>query len=518
MSENKINGFVLIEDQAVGGWLENSLTSEEGRGVSMRLFGYFYEWLQEEGGPALRGLVPMDLVKKQKELNRGYTLDEILLPERKIILYEILRFLGSRPDWRTGYKRKIYSTIRSFFTYYLGSEGFPKPANGEEGKLKGRPRAKKDLTVEILRDLIYKSNPMYMAVWSCMLSAGMGIGEAVKWSDAGIQELRKALANPVRVGGVEMVELYLGARKLNLEMEFYTYVSGSALEYLKAWVKYRDKMEARPNAPRPFPDAIFVGNTYNPLTRKAAQFYWISKLKQLGLWESTGRRSSRTNMNIHQIRDTFKTRCHKASAFNGADLPLADYFMGHKSEKYDYDHVHNDRGFRIDQYILFQPWLDVKRIEIEGQSEELEAQKARIDELEDKLDRQTLITGIREGERDWRQNILVASVEGRTGDALALAEAAQAWSEGRLEDVTRIFESRASEARVEEALKAKEAKAVELGGESDALSGRAAEAETMEEQLSLRMEANSKMFEATALLREILKAKETKIEELKRDA
>lgn len=381
MGKDRVDGNVLSEDQAVVAWLNNSHNSKEGRGVSMRLFGYFYDWLQTEGEPLLRGLEPMALVKRQKELNREYALDEILLPEKKLILYEVLRFVGSRPDWRTGYKRKIYSTIRSFFTYYLGSDGLPKPANGEEGKLKGKPRARKNLKIELLREIIYKSNTMYRSVWGAMLSSGMGIGEIVKWSDAGIDELKKAMANPVRADGFELVEVYLGARKLNLEMEFYTYVSGSALEALKAWVKHRDELALRPNAPRPFPDAIFIGNTYNPLNRKAAQFYWVNKLKQLGLWESTGRKSSRTNMNIHQIRDVFKTRAHMASAYSEADLPMSDYFLGHKSEKYDYDHIHSDRGFRVKQYLLFMPWLDVKRIEIEGTSLEVEEYKQKVDDL-----------------------------------------------------------------------------------------------------------------------------------------
>jgi len=381
MGKDRVAGNVLSGNQDVAAWLENSHTSEEGRGVSMRLFGYFYNWLQEEGNPALRGLEPIELVKRQKELNREHANDEIMLPERKLILYEALRFVESRPDWRTSYKRKIYSTIRSFFTYYLGGDGLPTPSNGEEGKLKGKPRVRKNLTIESLRDIIYKSNTMYRAVWGAMLSSGMGIGEIVKWSDGGIDDLKKAMANPVRVDSVELVEVYLGARKLNLEMEFYTYVSGSALEALKAWVQHRDELALRPNAPRPFPDAIFIGNTYNPLNRKAAQFYWVNKLKQLGLWESTGRRSSRTNMNIHQVRDVFKTRAHKASAYSDADLPMSDYFLGHKSEKYDYDHMHSDRGFRVEQYLLFMPWLDVKRIEIEGRSLEVEEYKKKVDDL-----------------------------------------------------------------------------------------------------------------------------------------
>lgn len=439
MGSAKVNGFVLSDDRAVSGWLENGHTSEEGRGVSSRLFGYWYDWLQEEGNSSLRGLSPTDLLKEQKRLNRGYMNDEILLPEMKLILYEVLRFLGSSPDWRTGYKRRIYGTVRSFFTYNLGPGKFPKPSNGEKGKLKGRSRVHKNLTVEVLRDMIYKSNVMYRAVWSCMFSTGMGIGEAVKWSDAGIGELREALAKPVRVDRVEMVEIYLGPRKMNLEMDFYSYVSGSALEYLKAWVKHRDRLEERPKAPKPFPDAIFVGNTYNPLNRQAAQVYWTSKLKQLGFWESTGQRSARTNLNLHQIRDVFKTRCHKASAFNGADLPLADYFMGHKSEKYDYDHVHMDRDFRVGQYLLFQPWLDVKRIEIEGQRGDVADLKARIEELEAQLEREQRRRQLRDDQiksLEWRYENLERLI------GMALVDERGVPLQNRMAEMAKAFKDR----------------------------------------------------------------------------
>ena len=391
--------------EEISTWLGNSVKPSTAS-VYLRAWGSFYKWLQVNGPMSLRGLTARELVKKQKALNRAFLLDEIMLPEKKAIVYAVLEYVnhGDNAKWRSRYKMKIHSTVRSFFVYYLGKEGFPALSNGEKNRLKGSPKVRKELKIETIKAIIDNSNVMYKVVWSAMLASGMGIGELVKWSTQGIDELREAVADTIRVEGEELIEIRLQARKHNVENDFYTYIGGSALRYLKAYLKHREDMEARFNSEeyrryrekegRPllskFTDAIFVNNLYTALTVKSAQFYWTSQLKQLKLWKSRGRRTDRSNMNSHQIRMVFRTRWAKVVLPRDysaeAQKAMGEYFTGHVIDPLDYNKIDNDRDYRIRAILTALPWLDIDKINIERQSEESGAQMRLIEELKAQLE------------------------------------------------------------------------------------------------------------------------------------
>lgn len=393
-------------------WVNNSVQPNTGK-VYLRNWKGFYDWLQVSGPMSLRGMTPGDLVKKQKSLNRAYVLDEIMLPEKKMILYAVLEYVnhGDNATWRSKYKKKIQSSVRSFFVYFLGTEGFPALNGGEKNRLKGSPKTRKELTIKTVKAIIDNSNAMYKAVWSSMLASGMGIGEVIKFSEQGIDVMTAALADPIRIDGEELIEIRFQARKHNIENDFYVYVGGSALDYLKTYMTHREDMEARfnssemreeraryyrkvgreaPPLPAKFPEAIFINNTYKPLTRSAAQFYWISQLKQLKIWKSNGRRTDRTNMNIHQIRSVFRTRWTKVALPRDysaeAQKAIGEYFMGHNIDPLDYNQIENDEEYRIKAYMAALPWLDVNKLNIERQSEATNILQAKIEGLEAKLD------------------------------------------------------------------------------------------------------------------------------------
>lgn len=140
----------------------------------------------------------------------------------------------------------------------------------------------------------------------------------------------------------------------------------------------------------------------------------------------------------------------------------------------------------------------------------------RIDELEAQLERQHMEAEIYKWDRGWIKDTLIAILDDRVSDAHAMSEARRALFEGRFEEVPRILEARAAEARVEEMLNAKIARAEVLDAEAEALKAKIDEAETIEEEFSLREEVQAKLSESVSLKREALKAREAKIEELKR--
>lgn len=157
-----------------------------------------------------------------------------------------------------------------------------------------------------------------------------------------------------------MIEVHLGARKHNVDEDFYVYIGGSALTYLEAWLKHRRVMEARPNAPKPFPESIFVGNTYNSLKSNAVEFYWLAQLRDLGLYEKRATRTNRTNRNIHQIRSVYRTRVGRAVS-SEAESKIVEYFMGHKPDPLNYNQIHTQRDMRIRTYLKALRYLDTQQ-------------------------------------------------------------------------------------------------------------------------------------------------------------
>lgn len=417
--------------EAISAWLGTSVQPTTAVVYEKNFMG-FYNWLQSHGPKSLRGMTPRELVKKQKALNKAFVLDEIMLPEKKVILHAVLEYVNYKDNakWRSQYKMKIQSTVRSFFVYYLGRDGFPALSNGEKNRLKGSPKTRKKLTIEIAKAIIDNSNTLYKAVWSSMLASGMGIGEIVKWSNTGIDALRDAVAKPIRVNGEELIEIWLGARKQNTDNDFYVYIGGSALRYLKAYLTHREEMETRfnstamrekreqyyrnagreaPPLPAEFPDAIFVNNKYTPLTTKATSFYWMSQLKQLKFWKSNGRKNDRTNMNVHQIRSIFRTRWAKVALPRDysaeAQKALGEYFMGHAVDPLDYNQIDTDEEYRIKAYLAALPWLDIEKINIERQSGETFRLEKTVAKLKEELRIANLRTSEENINRLIRENL-----------------------------------------------------------------------------------------------------------------
>jgi hypothetical protein len=354
---------IRIKDKALREWLLGFGEKVNTASVCYRNFRGFYEWLQ---GPEnmehseLRGKTPDELAELQFLANRaeGYRSDA----ESMKIAGALLRYLESNKTWRTRYKSKIYSSVKSFFDAHDKKIPFPKLGKNKT-RIKGEPRAGKELTFEELKLIIDGSNPCYKALFSCMLASGMGLGEALEWSDQGIDRLTDALANPVK-HDQKVIEIHLNARKGNSEEDFYVYIGGSALTYLEAWLKHRRMVESRfkPTKERShFPTAVFVGNTYNPINQKAVQFYWLAQLRLLGKYNKlSSEKTNRTNRNIHQIRSVYRTRASRAVS-GEAEGKIVDYFMGHKPDQLNYNQIHTDRPMRVRTFLKALSYLDTQK-------------------------------------------------------------------------------------------------------------------------------------------------------------
>lgn len=395
-----INAFDSIEElgrvRVVRDWLQ--FKSPMSRKVYLRIFLGFFSWLQTEGDPQLVGKSPEELLDLQESINEDKR-------RRRLILNEVLRYIQMKgEDWRARYKKKILSTVRSFFVHHLEENGFPRLRNGEAGSvLKSKVRkVEKRLRIRMLKEIIDKSNVMYGAVFRSMLASGMGLGEVVKWSNQGIDGLKEALSNPLRGSdGEELIEAYLPARKQNRETDFYVLIGGSAIQALRKWLRRREEIRRRfddeslkarrerrrkTQLPKEFPDSIFVTNSFTPLSKSGASTYYQRKIKQLFLrGEGEGATGGkRYGINLHQIRQVFRSRWAQSEA----SPDVAEYMMGHVVDKLDYNQVHMDREFRINEYCKALPYLDIETTTYEARAANEKAEQAtkRIKEMETQIE------------------------------------------------------------------------------------------------------------------------------------
>lgn len=379
-------------DPLVSEWLGSVAESTAKRYLT--IFTGFLDWI-EEGNSSLEldgypGSLPNRLLELQKELNRNGE-------RRKMILrvsYTYVKEVGNERLWRTGYRRKILATIRSFFTYHLDETGYPKEKGRKIISVLKSPvrKPEKSLSMVELKQIAIKSTPMYRAVIKGMLISGMGEDEIVKFSNQGMSALKEAMMNPV---DDDVIEMYLGARKTNVDKDFYVYIGGGAYRELRNWLKVREKIERRFNDPelkarrereaqgvREFPDAIFVTNTFTPVSAAGFYTYFSRKLEQLGFIEreENGRTGNRYNKNPHQIRSLFRTQWSKSRM----NPDIGEYFLGHTVDSLDYNRAHGDRDYRIKEYLGALPYLDMDNERAFGQvgKEEVEALSKRVKELE----------------------------------------------------------------------------------------------------------------------------------------
>ena len=207
--------------------------------VSGRIFRRWMTWFKDNGGE-LAVLGPDELVKIQLE-NRDYTiLDKVQDWIRGI-------------DGRASYKRRLYSTILSFFLHNRAS--LP---DDPSFKIRGdRPPTNGSLKVEDLRRVLDSSNSMYRALFLCLFQAGMGMGEFQYWNRTGLGSLLEQLScgsHPIRID--------LPGRKHNRNVRARAFLGKDAIEAVRYWLKIQPDNEET---------AIFLSRDGTPPAARARQ-------------------------------------------------------------------------------------------------------------------------------------------------------------------------------------------------------------------------------------------------------
>jgi len=325
----------------------------------MAAFRQFMKWLKREGG----SLAPMDpdgLIDYQKNTDNGTRFDILDLVQT----WSQGLSTPEGVDWRLSSKHGAYSAVRSFFTH--NRAGLPRDAY----KFRSETEPSKGLlTIKNITDTALASRPMYRAVFLSMFQGALDIQSLQYWNEHGWEDLQEDLK-----GNPEIIKISLPGRKNNRN-PFCTFVGGDAIHAIRTYIPARptreeaqdkhERDEARRGAAaeekgveyksRPFYYAIFYTQFKTPISRVALQHYWIDRLEDLGLVHRLPGRGQRYGMNLHELRDVFRSQWEKSPA----KASVAEFCMGHKIDPLGYNKAHRDEDWVSEEYLQALPMLEI---------------------------------------------------------------------------------------------------------------------------------------------------------------
>lgn len=354
----------MAESPAVKKWL-NAVNEKTAKGYLWH-FDAFLKWMRINGGK-FKKMSPDKLV--EFILDGGKRQENEILDLKKEYLLSL--------KGRSTHKGNANKTLNSFFAH----NRVPLPRDTTLRLRGDTPKVVGTLTPQNVRDVVIKSNILYKAAFLCMLQSGLGQNEFLRWSNSGLEDLRKHLKD-------DCIKIVVEGRKSDRnEYQYYTFVAGDSLIALRKYMAERDKgkFTDRPQ--------IFLNSRGEALTQVALYRYWNRKLVNLGIKNAGGWQGT----NIHELRDVFRTLWRKSSV----DVAFGEYFMGHRGslDQYGYDKTAEDVGEMKRKYLEALPILNimsenrplglVSLDEVEQLRKEHIEMKERVDLLESITDRLT---------------------------------------------------------------------------------------------------------------------------------
>ncbi len=223
------------------------------------VFRGFMKWLSENGSDFA-----------------DFTPDQLVVYQKKTVGDDRYRILDLVEAWmgtikgRAKSKERYYAAIKSFFLHNRAE--LPRDPsfriNAEVPPVVGT------LSLDDIRRVVLKSNPLYRAIYLSMVSGGMGSGEIVTWSNTGLQSLKTQIES-----GVHPIRVKLPGRKLaRNKRPFYSLLGHDAVEALNTYMKQRPELG----------NSIFVNQKGTPVTEKILAQYWLRAVKRLGLVSEQG--------------------------------------------------------------------------------------------------------------------------------------------------------------------------------------------------------------------------------------
>jgi len=337
----------------------------------------FVNHIRQGGGPfAYYTLTELTQFQRNAEKDDRYLLLDIVQDYCRNL--KVITRHGERlGETRAGTKKTAYAVLCSFFVHNRAP--FPPDKFSLTSNI---PKVRKLLTLTELKSVVLSSNTTYAAIFLCMLLSGMGVGELVRWSTIGLEDLLDQRVQKKTVYS----QYHPFGRKKN-DAPFYSRIGGDAIIYLHRYLdKVRPKIVKRTGTKS---DAIFLTSHGNPITKNAVSQYWRNHLESLGLIliEKPHSPSKRHNKGGHQIRSLTRTQWSESPA---KDV-ICEGLMGHIIDKNDYNQIMNKHDWVTREYRKALPWLNIMTSntpfglytedEVEERSEDYKTLRAEMDEL-----------------------------------------------------------------------------------------------------------------------------------------
>lgn len=357
------SSMALEEYKTVSKWLSR-LADSTAKG-NLGIFQTWYKWIRVNG-ENFKDFTPDELIEYQSNADNSARYD---------ILDSIIQPYVHSKKGRTGYKRRIYNCIKSFFRHNRAE--LPKdPAYIIRGD---KPKVRGDLSADEIKRIVLSSNPLYQAVFLSMLQGGIGLDELIYWSDNGWGELKEQLQNEPQIIKISLI----GRKSRKFDYNYNTFIGKDAIQAV------RNYLPNRPNGAR----AIFIIQNGKPLTKTSVKFYWFRHLKKLGIIklkkEGPG---TRYGKNLHEIRDVFRSLWEKSSAKGS----VAEFCMGHVVDPLEYNKAHRDESWTRQEYDKALQYLNimssgkafgqVDEDKIEDLRQQIDDKTTEIDELRHQID------------------------------------------------------------------------------------------------------------------------------------
>jgi len=311
----------------------------------------FLVWKRENGGKFAYMNID-DLIEYQKKARRSSEEED----EYEIIDELIQPYIKSLEN-RLRYKTLglIISVIKSFFKWNRASlPDWPISSRA------GVPKVVGNLSSRDIREICSNSNSVYRAIFLCMYMGGMDQALFKHWN---IELGYKSIEDDIKMGRNIIVIRSPGRKQFKNKLPFYTLIGGDAVVALYQYLKHdRKRIIDRYFGGDPEKaTAIFYGQKGTPLAEIGLSWYWYQKLIQLGLIVplKNGNPGNRYGKNLHEIRDTFRSKVTGICAEERIPTSMFEFMMGHQVDKNLYDKYCNDEVAVRIQYRKAIPYLNI---------------------------------------------------------------------------------------------------------------------------------------------------------------
>ena len=319
---------------------------------TLRLFMVF---VRENGGK-FADMTPDDLVKYQKKTRRS--LEEEA--EFEIIDELVQPYIKSLEDrLRDGTLESKIAVINSFFK--LNRAELPEWTIRKHA---GVPKVVGNLPSRDIREICSNSKSVHSTIFLCMYMGGMDQALFEYWN---IELGYKSIEDDIKKGR-DIIIIRSPGRKKGVNIKpFYTLIGGDAVDALRKYLE-NDRKRTIDRFFGGDPEkatAIFYNQKGSPITDHCLRDYWHRKLVQLGLIvlikddNGKGNPGNRYGKNLHELRDTFRSKATSYYLKEQIPLSVFEFMMGHQVDKNEYDKYCKDEVAVRIQYRKAIPYLNI---------------------------------------------------------------------------------------------------------------------------------------------------------------